>query len=67
MEKLRVEMEKCSEGGAETLLGFMAVSSGGEEQRNWCMLLAGNLQATSGKEVFEEIRKTTTVLCKAVF
>lgn len=30
------------------------------------MLLAGNFQAAS-KEVFEEIKKTTIVVCKVVF
>lgn len=46
---------------------FMATSGGGEEKKNGCMFLAGNLQAASNKEVFEEIRKTAIVVCKVVF
>lgn len=45
----------------------MAMSSGGEEKKNGCMFLAGNFLAASNEEVFEEIRKTTTAVCKAVF
>lgn len=45
----------------------MAMRSGGEEKKNGYMFLAGNFQAASNKEVFEEIRKTAIVVCKVVF
>lgn len=45
----------------------MAMSSRGEEKKKGCVFVAGNFQAASNKEVFEEIRKTTIAVSKVVF
>lgn len=40
----------------------MALKSGGEEKKIGWISLSGNFEAASNREVFEEMRKTATVV-----
>lgn len=51
-----MEMEKHSELRSETLLYFVATRSERGEKKNGSTFLAGNFQAASNKEMFEEMQ-----------